>query len=456
MTTRNQGLAWVRHLESWHGAGRHPAPILADATIAAVLTTWVVGSVPAGALAGAVLVLSGLLFGLFKPRMVLETQGVAWYLLRFGPVAATIYLGLAVSAAGTKGQAWQASVAILAVLGALRAGLWMVISSARRHGHGLRSTLVIGPADRVAGVEHRIRTYTEAGLAYAGAYVPTGSIPHRPSDGRALVERMLSEHPVEQVLFVVDAVNEATFRDLVRFASNRIECGMVLPVPGVAVNQTTAHLGDLPVIPIRTSTSSGSRLAKRAFDLLVAALGLVLISPLLASVALAIRIDDPGPAIFRQRRVGRDGRSFTVYKFRSMIVDAEARRQDHLGSNINVGGLLFKLENDPRITPVGAVIRRLSIDELPQLFNVVKGDMSLVGPRPLPVEPHDFDVAAQIRHRVAPGITGLWQVHGANALPYSDMVDLDLTYVTTRSMGLDLVLLARTLPAVVFRRARAF
>ncbi|MDQ6837220.1 MAG: sugar transferase, partial [Actinomycetota bacterium] len=111
---------------------------------------------------------------------------------------------------------------------------------------------------------------------------------------------------------------------------------------------------------------------------------------------------------------------------------------------------------DPRITPVGAIIRRLSVDELAQLVNVIKGEMSLVGPRPLPVDPEEFDVAAQIRHKVAPGITGLWQVHGANALRYTDMVDLDLTYITTRSMGLDLVLLARTLPAVVFRRVKAY
>ncbi|MDQ6782606.1 MAG: exopolysaccharide biosynthesis polyprenyl glycosylphosphotransferase [Actinomycetota bacterium] len=449
--------SWLGVLESWHGAQRRLIPVTMDAAVAGALTAWVTGSTRTGLLAAAVLISAGLVFGLFKPRVILETQGVAWYPLRFLPVATSILLVLDTGVDGTTtGQAWRAALAVLVMLTAVRALLWLIISAARRRGKGLRRTLVIGPAERVEQMVHRLRTYREAGLVHAGSFVPTGPEGHGPSDGRALVERLLAVHRVEQVLCVVDSINEAVFRDLVRFAGNRVDCAMVLPVPGIAVHQTKAHLGDLAVIPIRTSPSSGSSMAKRVFDVVVASVVLFLISPMLASVALAIRIDDPGPAIFRQRRVGRNGRSFTVYKFRSMIVDAEARRHEHLTSNINTEGLLFKLENDPRITPVGAVIRRFSIDELPQLVNVIKGDMSLVGPRPLPVDPDEFDVSAQIRHKVSPGITGLWQVHGANALRYADMVDLDLTYVTTRSMGLDLVLLARTLPAVVFRRAKAY
>jgi exopolysaccharide biosynthesis polyprenyl glycosylphosphotransferase len=448
---------WLRVLEAWYGARRRPIPIALDALVAGSITASITDSVPSGAVAAAVLVVAGPLFGLFKPRMLLETQGAAWYLVRFLPVAACTFLVLDSHVDGvTSRQAWQAALAVLAVLTALRVLLWLAISAARRRGHGMRPTLVIGPPQQIEQIEHRLRTYPEAGLVYEGPHVPDGPSEHRPSTGRGLVERLLTEHHVDHVLCVVDSINEAVFRDFVRFAGNRVDCGMVLPVPGIPVHQIKAHLGDLPVIPIRTSLSAGSNVAKRVFDVVVASVGLILISPFLASVALAIRVDDPGPAIFRQRRVGRDGKSFTVYKFRSMIVDAEARRDQHTASNINTEGLLFKMENDPRITPVGAVIRRFSVDELPQLFNVLKGDMSLVGPRPLPVDPDEFDVAAQIRHKVAPGITGLWQVHGANALRYTDMVDLDLTYVTTRSMGLDLVLLARTLPAVLFRRVKAY
>lgn len=444
-------------LESWHGARRRPIPILADAVVAGGVALAITGSGRSGALTAVVLIAAGLLFGLFKPRMILETQGVAWYPIRFLPVATSIFVALAAGVDHpTARQSAEVAFAVLGALTAVRAVLWLVIGSARRRGRGMRPTLVIGPAGRVKQIKHRLRTYTEAGLVYECAHVPTGPSDHAPKDGRALVERLLADHAVDHVLCVVDSIDEAVFRDMVRFAGNRVNCGLVLPMPGIAVHQTKAHLGDLPVIPIRTSPSSGSSLAKRVLDLVLASVFLVLLSPMLASVALAIRIDDPGPALFRQRRVGRNGKSFTVYKFRSMIVDAEAHRDDHLASNINTDGLLFKLENDPRITPVGAVIRRFSIDELPQLVNVLKGDMSLVGPRPLPVDPDEFDVAAQIRHKVAPGITGLWQVHGANALRYTDMVDLDLTYVTTRSMGLDLVLLARTLPAVIFRRVKAY
>jgi exopolysaccharide biosynthesis polyprenyl glycosylphosphotransferase len=452
-------VGWTRltALESWHGARRRLLPIGLDAAVAGGLTAWITGSGRAGGTAAAVLVVAGLLFGLYKPRMILETQGAAWYLVRCLPVAACTFLALDNGLDGVPTRrAGVAALGVLAVLTAARALLWLVISAARRRGHGLRPTLVIGPAKQIDQIEHRLRTYPEAGLTSESFYIPSGPQEHNPSAGRSLVERLLADGHVDHMLCVVDSINEAVFRDFVRFAGDRVDCGMVLPVPGIPAHQTRAHLGDLPVIPIRTSLSSGSKLAKRVFDVIVAAAGLIVLSPVLASVALAIRVDDPGPVIFRQRRVGRGGRTFTVYKFRSMIVDAESRRDQHLAANVNTGGLLFKLENDPRITPVGSVIRRFSIDELPQLVNVLKGDMSLVGPRPLPVEVEEFDVAAQIRHQVAPGITGLWQVHGANALRYTDMVDLDLTYVTTRSMGLDLVLLARTLPAVVFRRVKAY
>lgn len=440
--------------ESWHSARRRPLPVIGDGAITAAVAGGITGSLAVGVLSAATLVAAGLLFGLFRPRMSIETQGVAWYPRPLLPTTAAIFAVLVTHVDGTTDtQAWQVAVVVFASLTLLRVVLWTALGMARRRGRGLRPTLVIGPSERIDQIEHRLRTFPEAGLAYAGAHIPTGEDFHHPIDGAELVERLLSEHPVDQVLCVVDDVDEAVFRDFVRFAGDRVDCGLVLPVPGIAAHQTRAHLGDLAVIPIRGGTSWGSRAAKRAFDLVAATIGLVAISPLLALVALAIRLGDGGPTIFRQARVGRDGRNFTIYKFRSMVVDAEARRGEHLASNINTEGLLFKLEEDPRITPLGAIIRRLSIDELPQLVNVIRGDMSLVGPRPLPVEPDDFDVAAQIRHRVAPGITGLWQVHGANALPYSDMVDLDMTYVTTRSLGLDLAVLARTLPAIVVRRA---
>jgi lipopolysaccharide/colanic/teichoic acid biosynthesis glycosyltransferase len=141
-----------------------------------------------------------------------------------------------------------------------------------------------------------------------------------------------------------------------------------------------------------------------------------------------------------------------MWKFRSMVPGAEYGNGDLAQHNVATG-LLFKVENDPRVTKVGAIIRRFSIDELPQLINVLRGDMSIVGPRPLPVDPHAFDARATRRHLVRPGVTGLWQVEGANALSYEDMVELDLAYVARWSMSLDLWLLARTVSAVLVRRS---
>lgn len=192
---------------------------------------------------------------------------------------------------------------------------------------------------------------------------------------------------------------------------------------------------------------------KRVIDVVGAGLLVVLLLPLLTVAAASIVIADRGPVFYRQERVGRNGRVFRMWKFRSMVVGADEMVSDHLDANVN-DGLLFKLRDDPRVTPVGRVLRRLSIDELPQLLNVLTGEMSLVGPRPLPVDPTEFDAAADRRHAVRPGITGPWQVSGANGLSYADMVALDLDYVARWSLRRDVVLLARTLPAVATRRGR--
>jgi lipopolysaccharide/colanic/teichoic acid biosynthesis glycosyltransferase len=189
---------------------------------------------------------------------------------------------------------------------------------------------------------------------------------------------------------------------------------------------------------------------KRLLDLTVALLTLVFLLPLLLLTALAIVVEDRGPVFYKQRRVGFRGREFHVYKFRSMIRDAD-RRLGELQERNMTDGLLFKIHRDPRVTRVGRLIRRTSIDELPQLLNVVKGQMSLVGPRPLPVSPDDFDVADARRHAVRPGITGFWQVSGGPSLGYRDMIDLDLTYIRDWSLKLDLRIMARTVPALLAR-----
>jgi len=178
------------------------------------------------------------------------------------------------------------------------------------------------------------------------------------------------------------------------------------------------------------------------------AVGLVLISPLLLVVALAVRFTSPGPVLFRQERIGLGGRPFTMLKFRSMVVDAEETKQQ-LDSDSGDGNVLFKMKDDPRVTRVGKFIRRTSIDELPQLVNVLKGDMSLVGPRPhLPHEVAQYEHHVHRRFLVQPGITGLWQVSGRSDLSWEAAVRLDLYYVENWSILGDLVILARTAKAV--------
>jgi lipopolysaccharide/colanic/teichoic acid biosynthesis glycosyltransferase len=167
-------------------------------------------------------------------------------------------------------------------------------------------------------------------------------------------------------------------------------------------------------------------------------------------VTLAIKLDDGGPVLFRQRRVGRNGRTFEILKFRSMRLDAEEQIIDLRDANLT-DGLLFKVRNDPRVTRVGAVIRRLSVDELPQLWNVIRGEMSLVGPRPLAVDPEDFGPMDGRRHEVLPGITGYWQVAGGNGLTYAEMIKLDMAYIQNWSLWLDVRLLLRTFGALADR-----
>jgi lipopolysaccharide/colanic/teichoic acid biosynthesis glycosyltransferase len=201
---------------------------------------------------------------------------------------------------------------------------------------------------------------------------------------------------------------------------------------------------------------------KRALDLVLAGVGLVVISPLLLGIWLAVRLTSPGPAVFRQERLGLHKRPFTMYKFRSMTVgNSDAAHREYVSTMLRSGGTateqvngLYKLDGDPRVTPFGAWLRRTSLDELPQLVNVVRGEMSLVGPRPvLAWEADLFQPEAMARFETPPGLTGLWQVSGRNRLTMPQALALDVEYVRRRSLWLDLTILARTLPAQLRRGA---
>jgi lipopolysaccharide/colanic/teichoic acid biosynthesis glycosyltransferase len=201
---------------------------------------------------------------------------------------------------------------------------------------------------------------------------------------------------------------------------------------------------------------------KRSLDLVLASIGLLVLSPLLVVIWLAVRLSSPGPAVFSQERLGRDEQPFIMFKFRSMRTgNSDAIHRDYVsrmltgeGAPVEATNGLFKLDADPRITPLGAWLRKTSLDELPQLVNVVRGDMSLVGPRPvLAWEAELFSDEARARFRTRPGLTGLWQVSGRNKLTMPQALALDVEYVRRQSLWLDLTIIARTVPAQMRRGA---
>jgi exopolysaccharide biosynthesis polyprenyl glycosylphosphotransferase len=211
----------------------------------------------------------------------------------------------------------------------------------------------------------------------------------------------------------------------------------------------------LPLLYVEEPKISGvGWLVKNFLDRVAALVGLLVLIPLFVAVAIAVRLSDPGPIFFRQRRVGREGQIFRVWKFRTMYTDAEDRQAEMVEQNES-DGLLFKIKNDPRIFPIGRFLRAASIDELPQLINVLLGEMSLVGPRPLPAEDGDFLGDERRRMLVRPGITGLWQVSGRSDLSWDDAVRLDLYYVDNWSLVLDVHIMWRTI-GVVLRSKGAY
>ena len=205
----------------------------------------------------------------------------------------------------------------------------------------------------------------------------------------------------------------------------------------------------LPLLYVDEPSFSGTtRVVKRGIDLIGAGFGVLVLGVPLLIVAAVIRLTSPGPALFRQQRIGRDGEAFTVLKLRSMYQDAEERWAELQTRNEN-GGLLFKMTDDPRVTPFGKFLRRTSVDELPQLVNILRGHMSLVGPRPLAVGDSQMEGHVRRRLLVRPGLTGLWQVSGRKNVSWEEAVRLDLYYVENWSLSMDFTILMRTLLAVL-------
>ena len=332
----------------------------------------------------------------------------------------------------------------------------------QRNGHNVRRVIVVGSAYSAADLHTVLTREPQCGMQVIGVCVPQSDI-QRAHDAGMMVIGDLEQVPALIKTHRADAVavttGDATRHNYLRELSWALEgAGVELLVhPGlVEVAGPRMHIRPyegLPLLHVEQPHFTGwRRFIKRATDITLTSFGLIVISPVLAIIALAVKLSDGGPVIFRQTRVGLDGTTFTMLKFRSMHTNAEARLAELRAQNPNLG-LMFKLESDPRITRVGRFLRRYSLDELPQLFNVLAGNMSLVGPRPpLQSEVDIYEDHARRRLLVTPGLTGLWQVSGRSLLSWEETVRLDLRYVENWTFTLDLLIIWKTFFAVVAKR----
>ena len=335
-----------------------------------------------------------------------------------------------------------------------------MVHRAHARGRLLTRVLISGSVAHVDEVAAVLEREAWLGFRIVGALIPSSQPLRATPRGVPVVgttthtaESVLAEK-ADMVVFTEGAFPSAV--DFRRIAwdleGHHVQMAVVPSLSDISTGRIAMRpVGGLPLVHVGQPQSLGaSRGLKRAFDLLGATALLLLASPVMLVFAIATKLQDGGPVLFRQTRVGRDGELFECLKFRSMVVDAEAQLPGITHLNQNSDGVLFKVARDPRVTKVGALMRRLSIDELPQLINVVNGDMSLVGPRPaLPAEVRRYVPDVQRRLHVRPGVTGLWQVSGRSDLSWEDTVRLDLYYVDNWSLVQDLSILAKTVHAVV-------
>jgi exopolysaccharide biosynthesis polyprenyl glycosylphosphotransferase len=330
----------------------------------------------------------------------------------------------------------------------------LVRSIARRDDWYMQLALIVGTAADIWRVRTLLMRHPEYGVRIVGT-VEVSNTSDDADRVRTLTEEV-ERTEADRVIFAsqYEGLDERT--GALRYLADR---GVKIDlVPGDSeVFRSDAEIHFVEGVPFLTLPSTNRRrssaLVKRVIDIAAAGAGLILLSPLFAYCAIRIKLDSPGPVFFRQRRVGWKERPFYVFKFRTMMPDAEDRRDEAVkaapGGDRASERAMFKLKDDPRVTRFGARIRRLSIDELPQLINVLRGEMSLVGPRPLPVDESDqVPEPYRARFKVRPGVTGPWQVLGRSSIPFEDMLKLDYTYVTNWSFGDDVKLLFRTLGAI--------
>lgn len=347
------------------------------------------------------------------------------------------------------------------VLGVSRVVIRGSLRTLRKLGYNYRNVVIIGTNNRSRRLGKKITDNRGYGLHLLG-YIDDTEGPHRTpfvNDDVTIIgnlkefEDVLHRYVIDEVYITLPI--KSFYKRIEEIVALCEECGVPVRVPSdlfrlKVATDSFAVLDDIPLLDISSGPRAGlSFQIKRLIDIAVSSFLLILLSPLLLLVALLIKLTSVGPVLFRQERLGLNRRPFTLLKFRSMVADAESMRDelDHLNE---VTGPVFKIRDDPRITRMGKFLRKTSLDELPQLFNVLKGEMSLVGPRPpIPAEVEHYDWWQQRRLSMRPGLTCLWQVGGRSDTPFREWVNLDLKYIDNWSLKLDLAIMLRTIPAVI-------
>ena len=360
----------------------------------------------------------------------------------------------------SRAMLFYAWVGIIALLSGFRLVVRWVVAQRRKQGIGLARVLVIGAGHVGKMVMQQIASRPGLGyqlvgfcddVAWAqstpfGRFTCLGSV--------ASLGGVIDSHRIDEVVIALPSAEHEKILEIVSLCRQRgVEFRLVPDTFDLTLGTLEVDdLAGIPLIGLRETALRGLNVAlKRAIDVTLSGVALIAAAPILALVALAVRLESPGPVFYPQFRVGKNG-AFKIYKVRSMYRDAETRLADLQARN-EAGGVIFKMKDDPRRTRVGRIIRKLSLDELPQVWNVFKGDMSIVGPRPpLPQEVEQYDEWHKRRLEVTPGLTGLWQVSGRSDLPFDEMVMLDLYYIENWSLGLDLKIILQTIPAVVSMR----
>lgn len=348
---------------------------------------------------------------------------------------------------------WVSSSAIVVLS---RCILRLALNLARLHGRNLRHMLVVGTNPRALRFAREIMNKQELGYILTG-FVEDSSYPTNNDNVVCDFERFpafISQNVVDEVAIFLPV--KSFYEQIIVITGICLTQGIIVRQASSFSNLRNAHLDSVDfagehLFSAYTGAIWGGRASlKRLLDIVVSTILLIVFAPVLLAAGVAIALTSGGPIFFVQERIGLNKRRFKLYKFRTMVKDAEKQRAE-LEKHNEMGGPVFKLTNDPRVIPIGRFLRRFSIDELPQLVNIIKGDMSLVGPRPLPVM--DYEGFAHDWHRrrfsVKPGITCLWQVNGRSNIPFERWMELDLQYIDHWSLWLDLKIMMKTIPSVL-------